>query len=254
MAGARGFIAAAFLAVFAPRFRFTWSAVQLGGAAAYAGITVLFVTANKLTTAANAILLQYTGPVWVALLGAWFLDEHPTRADWLTIATVFSGMLLFFLDDLEFAHLAGNLVALACGAAFGALVLLLRKQKNSSAVESVFLGNLLAGVIGLPFILTARPLPDATGWVLIGVLGTVQLGLSYLFFTRAIRQVTALEAILIPVIEPILNPVWVFLVQGERPGRLALIGGVIVLGAATLRALHGLRGAGEVTGAGVPTG
>ena len=247
LAGTRGFIAAAFLAAFAPRFRFTWSAVQLGGAAAYAAITLLFVTANKLTTAANAILLQYTAPVWVALLGAWFLGEPPTRADWLTIASVFGGMLLFFVDDLEFANLTGNLVALASGVAFGALVVLLRKQKDSSAVESVFLGNLLAGTIGLPFILTARPLPDATGWVLLGVLGTVQLGLSYLFYTRAIRHVTALEAILIPVIEPILNPVWVLLFRGERPGRLALLGGVIVLGAATLRAWHGIRGAGDAT-------
>ena len=135
VAGGRGFIAAAFLAVFAPRFRFTWSAAQIGGAVAYAATTILFVTANKLTTAANAILLQYTAPVWIALLGAWFLGERATRVDWLTIAAVFGGMTLFFCDNLQFAGFAGNLTALASGVAFAAMTLLLRKQKDTSAVN-----------------------------------------------------------------------------------------------------------------------
>jgi drug/metabolite transporter (DMT)-like permease len=241
VAGGRGFIAAAFLAAFAPRFRFTWSAAQIGGAVAYAATTVLFVTANKLTTAANAILLQYTAPVWIALLGAWFLGERATRADWVTIALVFAGMGLFFCDDLRFSGIAGNLVALASGVAFASMTLLLRKQKDTSAEESIFLGNLLAGVIGLPFMFQGGLLPDVRGWVALALLGTVQLGLSYLLYARAIRHVTALEAVLIPVIEPILNPVWVLLALGERPGPLSLVGGVIVLGAVTLRMLHSLR-------------
>ena len=243
VAGGRGFIAAAFLAAFAPRFKFTWSAAQLGGAVAYAATTVLFVTANKLTTAANAILLQYTAPVWIALLGAWFLGEKATRADWLTIVVVFAGMALFFFDDVRFSGVAGNLVALASGVAFASMTLLLRKQKDTSAEESIFLGNLLAGVIGLPFILKAGALPDARGWGALALLGTVQLGLSYLLYARAIRHVTALEAVLIPVIEPILNPIWVLLALGERPGPLSLLGGVIVLTAATWRALHSIRAA-----------
>ena len=109
-------------------------------------------------------------------------------------------------------------------------------------MESIILGNLFAGVIGLPFIATAPALP-ARGWVLLLILGVVQLGLSYRLYARAIRHVTALEAVLIPVIEPILNPVWVLLFVGERPGPLALVGGVIVLGAVTLRAVASVRGA-----------
>jgi drug/metabolite transporter (DMT)-like permease len=241
VAAGRGFIAAAFLAAFAPRFRFTWSAAQIGGALAYASTTVLFVTANKLTTAANAILLQYTAPVWIALFGAWFLGERATRADWATIAVVFGGMALFFCDDLRLSGVTGNLVALASGVAFASMTLLLRKQKDTSAVESIFLGNLLAGVIGLPFIVQSGRLPNTGSWVALGLLGTVQLGFSYLLYSRAIRHVTALEAVLIPVIEPILNPVWVLLMLGERPGPLSLLGGVIVLTAVTLRTLHGLR-------------
>ena len=241
VAAGRGFIAAAFLAAFAPRFRFTWSAAQIGGALAYASTTVLFVTANKLTTAANAILLQYTAPVWIALFGAWFLGERATRADWATIAVVFGGMALFFCDDLRLSGVTGNLVALASGVAFASMTLLLRKQKDTSAVESIFLGNLLAGVIGLPFIVQSGLLPNTGSWIALGLLGTVQLGFSYLLYSRAIRHVTALEAVLIPVIEPILNPVWVLLMLGERPGPLSLLGGVIVLTAVTLRTLHGLR-------------
>jgi drug/metabolite transporter (DMT)-like permease len=242
VAGGRGFIAAAFLAVFAPRFRFTWSGAQIGGAVAYAATTILFVTATKLTTAANAILLQYTAPVWIALLGAWFLGERATRADWLTIAIVFGGMSLFFCDDLQFAGFAGNLVALASGVAFASMTLLLRKQKDTSAEESIFLGNLLAGVVGLPFMFSAPALPSVRGWIALALLGVVQLGISYLLYARAIRHITALEAVLIPVIEPILNPIWVLLALGERPGPLALLGGVIVLAAVTTRTLHGLRG------------
>jgi drug/metabolite transporter (DMT)-like permease len=241
VAGGRGFIAAAFLAVFAPRFRFTWSAAQIGGAVAYAATTILFVTATKLTTAANAILLQYTAPVWIALFGAWFLGERATRSDWLTIAIVFGGMGLFFCDDLRLAGFAGNLIALASGVAFAAMTLLLRKQKDTSAEESIFLGNLLAGVVGLPFMFSARTFPSVRGWIALALLGIVQLGISYLLYARAIRHITALEAVLIPVIEPILNPIWVLLALGERPGPLSLVGGVIVLVAVTTRMLHGLR-------------
>jgi drug/metabolite transporter (DMT)-like permease len=241
VAGGRGFIAAAFLAVFAPRFRFTWSAAQIGGAVAYAATTILFVTATKLTTAANAILLQYTAPVWIALFGAWFLGERATRADWLTIAIVFCGMGLFFCDDLRLAGFAGNLIALASGVAFAAMTLLLRKQKDTSAEESIFLGNLLAGVVGLPFMFSAQTFPSVRGWIALALLGVVQLGVSYLLYARAIRHITALEAVLIPVIEPILNPIWVLLALGERPGPLSLLGGVIVLSAVTARMVHGLR-------------
>ena len=243
VAGGRALIAAAFLAVFAPRFRFTWSAAQIGGAIAYAATTILFVTANKLTTAANAILLQYTAPVWVALLGGWFLGERTTRVDWLTIAAVFGGMALFFCDHLEFAGYAGNVVALASGVTFAAMALLMRRQKDASAEESIFLGNVLTGLIGLPFILRSGLLPDSGSWIALGLLGTVQLGFSYLLYARAIHHITALEAVLIPVIEPLLNPVWAYVGLHERPGRYALLGGVVVLAAVTWRTVHGLRSA-----------
>jgi drug/metabolite transporter (DMT)-like permease len=240
-AGGRGLIAALFLlAVVGRSLRFTWSRWQLGAALAYASCTVLFAVANKLTTAANAILLQYTAPVWIALFGVGLLGERATRADWLTILAVFAGMGVFLYDGLRLNDLPGMLVAIASGIGFAATVLLLRKQKDGSPIESVILGNALGFLIGLPWIWTAPPLTAASLAALLA-LGIVQLGVAYLFYARAIKHVTALEAVLIPVIEPILNPVWVMLLVGEKPTPLALVGGLLVVGAVTWRALASVR-------------
>lgn len=241
VAAARGLIAALFLAAVCGRsLRFTWSPVQLGAAVAYAACTVLFTLANKMTTAANAILLQYTAPVWVALLGAWLLRERATRADWLTIAATLGGLALFFYEGLQLQNVAGILVALASGVGFAVMTVLMRKQKDTSAVESIILGNLIGFFIGLPALLSAPALP-ASGWGALVLLGVVQLGVAYLLYSRAIRHVTALEAVLIPVLEPILNPLWVLLAVGEKLSIYTLVGGVIVLGAVTLRAAASLR-------------
>ncbi len=245
VAGGRGVIAAVFLAATSRGLRFTWSPVQLGAAVAYAACTVLFVLANKYTTAANAILLQYTAPVWIALLGAWFLGERTTRADWATIGVVLAGMALFFADGLQLGGLTGNLFGLASGVGFAAMILTLSRQKHSGPpIESIILGNLLAFVIGLPFMISA-PAPSAGGLVALGFLGVVQLGVSYWLYARALKHVTAIEAVLVPVVEPILNPVWALLALGEKPGGFALAGGTLVLGAVTVRAVASVRAGGQ---------
>ncbi len=241
VAGARGGIAAVFLLLTCRGLRFHFSRVQVIAAGLYAACTITFCLATKLTTAANAILLQYTAPVWIALFGAWFLGERATRADWATIAVVLAGMGLFFAEDLEMAAFAGNAVAVLAGVFFAGMTIALRKQKDASPVESIILGNAIACLAGLPWILRA-PMLTPEGWAALAALGVVQLGVSYWLYARAIKHVTALEAVLIPVIEPILNPVWVLIAMGERPSGLALVGGTIVLGAATWRAVVAVRG------------
>ncbi|HZS09299.1 MAG TPA: DMT family transporter [Blastocatellia bacterium] len=233
IAGMRSAIAAVVLLAAVRRPRITWSATQLGCALAYAGTVVMFAVANKHTTAANAILLQYTAPVYIALFGAWFLGERTTRLDWITIFLVLVGMTLFLFDGLRTGNWLGNGLALASAASFASLVVLLRKQKDSSPIESVILGNVIAALVGLPFMF--GEMPDAKSWVGLVLLGVFQLGLSYLIYVRAVKSLTALEAILIPVIEPLLNPLWVMLQFGEKPTGLALIGGIIVLGSVTAR-------------------
>lgn len=240
-AGGRGLFSAVFLiAIGWRKLRFTWSPLQLGTAFVYTGCTVLFAIANKLTTAANAILLQYTAPVWIALFGAWLLNERATRADWITIAASFAGMALFLYEGLQLNNLAGILLALASGIFFAAMIMMLRKQKDGSSLESIILGNVFGFLISIPAIWSAG-VPSTGSITALVVLGVVQLGIPYLLYARAIPHVTALEAALLPVIEPILNPVWVMLFIGERPTPLSLAGGVIVVGAVTWRAIDSIR-------------
>ncbi len=240
VAGGRGLVAALFLMATNGRLNFHLSRAQLLGALGYAGCTISFCVATTRTSAANAILLQYTAPIWVALFGTWLLGERASRADWITIAVALAGMALFFGDSLTLGHLDGDLLAVFSGVCFAGTAMALRQQKEGSPVESIILGNLLAFAVGLPSIVQAPPLPP-TGWVALLALGIVQLGVSYWLYARAIRHVTALEAVIIPVIEPVLNPVWVLVFLGERPSPWALAGGAIVLGAVTARAVISIR-------------
>jgi len=238
IAGVRSAIAAVFLLAVIRRPHWTWSPQQVGGAAAYAATVILFVAANKMTTAANAILLQYTAPVYVALLGAWFLKERAGWLDWAVIMTVLAGMALFFLDGLSPRGLWGNIAAIASGLTFAILVLCLRRQKEGSPLESILLGNVLTALIGVPFMI--GPPPAARDWAVLAVLGVFQLGLPYVLYSAAIKRVTALEASIIPIIEPLLNPCWVFLMMGEAPGPWALVGGVVVLAVISARCILGV--------------
>jgi len=241
VAGGRGLIAALFLTATNRSLRFNFSGAQVLGALGYAACTISFCVATKLTTAANAILLQYTAPIWVALFGAWFLGERASRFDWIIIAAALGGMALFFAHSLDLSHKAGNIVAALSGIAFAGMTIALRRQKDGSPVESIILGNLLAFLAGLAWIARAPAMPPA-GWVSLILLGVVQLGASYWLYARAIKEVTALEAVLIPVIEPVLNPLWVLIATGEKPAGLALAGGAVVLSAVTLRAVVSIRG------------
>jgi len=233
IAGTRSAIAAVMLILVLRKPKFTWSFAQVGAALAYAATTILFVTATKTTTAANAIFLQSTAPIYVALLSAWLLKERIKLLDWITVFIVMGGMVLFFLDNLSTTGILGNVIAATSGVSFAFFAIFMRMQKNGSPLESIFLGNLITAAIGLPFL--SRSTPDTSGWICLVILGVVQLGLPYILYSKAIKHVTALEAILIPVIEPLLNPVWVFLILGESPGPLAFIGGLIVLAAITGR-------------------
>lgn len=228
IAGTRSAIASVVFLLYLRHPHFTWSLPQIGGALSYAGTVALFVVATKLTTAASAILLQYSAPIYVALLSGPVLSEKTSHKDWWAILIVFGGMLLFFLDKLEGSNLIGNLLAIASGWAFALLAIFLRLQKDGSPFESVLLGNLLTAFIGLPFMLQGFPL-DAKSVTSLLLLGTFQIGLSYILYVKAVQMVTALAACLIPIIEPILNPLWVFLVIGETPGKWSLLGGVLVI-------------------------
>ena len=235
LVGGRSALAAIVLAVYVRRPQWTWSVAQVGGAIALAAGYILFVMATQLTSAANAILLQYTAPLWVALFGIWYLRERPHTIDYISMGLIAVGMLLFFGDELTGDALLGNLLAALSGVTMAWMTLFMRKQKDGSPYETVLLGNALAAVIGLPFLLTASPTP--VDWGILLFLGIFQLGIASILHAYAIKRLAALEVILISTLEPIMNPLWVFLFNGETPGPMALLGGVIVVSAVLVRGL-----------------
>jgi len=201
----------------------------------YAMTVTTFVIATKLTTAANAIVLQYAAPVYVALLSARFLHERIVIRDWIGIALVLIGMGIFFADGISVGSNLGNMFAVLSGLCFASFVVALRQIRDQHPVDAVIVGNCVAFLVGLPWLVESTWNPPSVVGILL--LGFFQLGLSYFFYTKAIVHVTALEAVLIPVVEPILNPVWVYLGMSEVPSPWAVLGGIIVLSAVTWRAL-----------------
>ncbi len=239
LTGGRSAIAALVTLAFLRRPRFTWSSAQIGGAVAYVFTQILFVYATKQTTAANAIFLQYTAPLWVALLSIWFLKERPIAADWWSMGAILAGMGLFFAEDLTTSGMVGNISAILSGVALAWLVLFMRKQKDGSPLETILLGNILAALVGLPFFWGASPtLPDLGGLLFLGVF---QLGLSFVLFSAAIKHLTAIESILIQTLEPVLNPIWVFLIIAEAPTVPAMLGGAVVILTVTARSVIAAR-------------
>ncbi len=246
--GGRSLIAGLFLAAVLPEARRLPNRRMLLGIAGYAATVTLFSTANKLTTAANAIFLQSTAPVWVLLLTPLLLADRPSRDELLALPVYAVGLGLFFLDELSPGQLAGNLVALAAGLTFALCIIGVRRAQED-AQATLMWGNLAAAALVLPFWAqgpAARPLDLA----LLAYLGVFQLGLAYLCFGRGVVHVPALEASLLVLLEPILNPIWTFLVAGERPGPWALAGGAVVLAATAWRTLGPALAAGRRLAAG----
>lgn len=236
ISGMRGGIAAIVIYIYSRNDKLIITKDKIIAACFYTIVVTLFVMANKLTTAGNAILLQYTAPVYVALFGYMFLGERSTYVDWATIMILLLGLVLFFFDDLSFDGYLGNVLAILSGMSFAGLTLLLRKQKDDSPSDSILLGNILTLVIGLPVIVGGTEF-DLNSIILILLLGVLQLGVPYIFYTTAIKHVTALDAIIFPIIEPILNPILVFIVLGETLGAWSVFGGALVLSGVIFRAI-----------------
>ena len=234
IAAARSAISSLVILAWLKRPRLHWSPAQVGAALANTATMLLFVSANKTTTAANAILLQYVGPVFTAIIGAWILKERTHWEHWAAFAFVAAGMVLLFMDKIGGGRLLGNVLAVLSGLTFSFCFVFLRMQKDASPLESLLIAHWSTVAIGLGVALFL-PAPQLT-WKAAGaiaMLGLFQVGVAAILFSYAIKRVTAVSANLIAVIEPVFNPVWVFLVLGERPGLTAVIGGAIIIAAVT---------------------
>lgn len=258
VAGFRSAAAAAFLALLtaaSPRpdarvrdlIRPTWPAVLLG---AVIGVTfITFIVANKLTTSAHAVFLQAAAPLYLVLLGPWLLRERVHARDVPFLLLVGVGLVLLFAGSVQPSATApnpvlGNLVGASSGVTWALVLAGVRRLSTTTGhdlvMSATFWGNVIAFLLCAPL---AFPIVGATAvdWLVVVYLGCFQLALAYVFLTRGIGKLPALEASLLLLLEPALNPVWTYLVHGETPGLLGVIGGALVLVATTVRALRANR-------------
>lgn len=246
VAGFRSGLAAAAVLLLVPAARRGWSwRVWLVGIA-YAATMVLYVSANKLTTAANSIFLQSSAPLYVLLLSPLLLRERIRRVDVLFMLVVMAGLALFFVGAETPIVTApdparGNALALLSGVFWALTILGLRwlesgttEAEGGAALPTVVAGNALAFAACLPYALPVRG-AEVGDWLVVGYLGIFQIALAYLLLTSAIRHVPALEASVLLLAEPALNPIWAWLAHGEKPAALAVAGGVLILGATAVR-------------------
>jgi drug/metabolite transporter (DMT)-like permease len=239
IAGSRSLIAIVVIGLVMPGVGRKISWRILPGALAYAGTVVLFVIATKLTSAANAIFLQYTAPIYIAIISPWVLHERTKPLDWLLILVALCGVALFFVDQLSFEGLSGVIAALASGVSFAWLTVFMRRHRNESPESILLLGNILTLLFAAPWMFPFANLERNGIWILL--LGVLQLAIPYLLYSQAIKHIRALDAAIISIIEPILNPIWVILVKGEHASRWSIIGGAIVLTTSLFRSFLASR-------------
>jgi drug/metabolite transporter (DMT)-like permease len=240
----RSLFAAITVAIFTRHEGFGLNRVTAFASVLYAALLVLFVLATKETTAANAIFLQYTAPVYLLILEPLIYKEKFRRRDLIVVIACVLGMSLFFVGKLRPQDVTGNLLALTSGFCFACYFLLLRHSKSRAVnrASSVIYGNLLVVLITAPFgfrVIDELTFRDAFA---VFYLGVVQIGVAYTLFTVAMaRGVRSLDAGIVGYIEPILNPIWVFLALGERPTKWALIGGGIIVAAVVVHTMMEAR-------------
>ncbi|MBC2711300.1 MAG: EamA family transporter [Desulfosarcina sp.] len=215
--------------------KISWGLHPLLAAGCMGLFCICFVVATKLTTAANAIVLQYSASTYVAILAPRMLGEPTRRQDWYFLSLVVAGICLFFMDDISTRGTLGILVGMVGSIFWAGAMIFLRKSRGGSTAWPIALGNFMAAGLCLPFMF--RQAPSSMDWLGLAGLGIISLGAGYAVFSYAIKRVRALEAVLIPSIEPLINPMWVFLATGEAPGMWAFIGGTLVLAAVTVRGI-----------------
>ncbi len=237
----RSFFAAIVFLIYLRRIPTRFGLWQLLAAAMFILTQFLFITSTKLTTAANSIFLQYTMPIYVVLLAYWFLGEKPSRTDWLAMVVIFIGLTLFFGDDLNADGFLGNLLAILSGVTGAIMMVSFRAQKDGNPAESNLIAFLVTATFGFPFILKETWTMNSI--LILAFLGIFQIGVAFIFFSKGIKHIPALEANLIGTLEPVLNPIWVFLFYGESMGKFALIGGLVVLSGVILSAVGSARAA-----------
>ena len=235
IAGFRSGIAGVVMALYmaARRLKLTVSRRSVPGALALCATMTLFSVANKVTTAANAIVLQFTAPVFIVLFSAVLYKKEIRRPDLAVVLVVLAGIALFFFDQLGPSTVLGNFVAIAAGMFMAGMYMAVDRLEPQERFSAIVIGQAFAFLIGLPAVIITKPVMNVTTVSCILILGVFQLGLSYILYVRASETCPPLACCLLGAVEPLLNPVWVMIFDGETPGVFALVGGIIVITAVT---------------------
>ncbi len=188
-----------------------------------------FAVSNKLTTAANAIVLQFTSPVFVILISAVFLKTKIRKRDFIVVLFTLTGISLFFRDQLGPGYMLGNIIAILAGVFMAAMFVIVGNLEGEARFSGIIFGQLFTFLIGLPFIIITKPVFDTTSVIFILILGIFQLGIAYILYVKSSRYCPPLACCLLGALEPLLNPVWVAIFYGEMPGIFAIIGAAIVI-------------------------
>ena len=246
IAGTRGFVAAVFLILVRFIFPVPKNTVKKSStfafwasAFAHAFMVITFVSANTLTAAANAVLLQYSSPIWTALLAWWVIKEKPRWEHWGALILVIGGLLIFFRDGLGSGALLGDALGVISGVFIAIHVVFLRMSKDGNPRDVLLAAHIIAFVVSIPFIVLYPPeLTVSSVWPIL-FMGLIQQGVASLLFAYGIKHLSAIQAMLTSTIEPLCNPVWVLLVLGERPSVSAIIGGGLILIAVVFSSIVG---------------
>ena len=206
----------------------------------FSGCTYLcFTVSNKLTTSANAIVLQFTSPIFIIIYSAVLFGKKPKKQDLAVVLFTLLGISLFFLDQLKPGYLIGNFVAIGAGMFMAGMYVAVGEIEEEERFSGILNGQALTFLVGLPFFIVTKPIITPSAIAALLTLGVFQLGLSYVLYVKASKYCPALACCLLGAIEPLLNPVWVFLFNGERPGIFALIGAVVVIASITVWSAFG---------------
>jgi len=221
------------------RKRFVLSRKTLLAGVLSASVYTCFVCANKLTTAANAIVLQFTSPVFIVVFSALIFGTKIKKADMLVVIFTLAGIALCFLDQLRGGYLLGNCVAVLAGMFMAGMFMAVGELEGEERFSGILLGQLITFLIGLPALIITKPVFTVPAVLSILVLGIFQLGVSYILYIKASKYCPPLACCLLGAVEPLLNPVWVMIFDGETPGMLALIGGIVVVASVTIWCIFG---------------
>ncbi len=236
IAGGRSLFAAltviVYMAVTRQRFILSRDTLLSGGLLAM--VFICFVAANKYTTAANAIVLQYTAPIFVLIFTMLFLHKKPRALDGIAVLLTLAGVVVFFLGSLEAGGMLGNALGVLAGVFMGGMFVAVGNTKGEEKMSGILLGHLFCAAIGLPFFAFTENTVNAKGVLCLVLLGVVQLGIPYILYALAADRCSAISCVVISAIEPILNPVWVAIFDGETPSALSIVSGLFLIAVITL--------------------